>query len=196
MLSARNVLLPVGGQWVITVVTRDANGYPSSVETPAGTVTDPAAAVTALVFTAVEAGVWQAVHVVAVPGRYTAHVTTTSAAVDFAAYANGPTTGTGMPDTDDVADYLRENAASWTTAELADALNAEAAAQRARCRIRAVYPDDLRQALLRRVQRNLAMRGLPLAVLQGDADAGGNILPGNDPEVRRWEAPHRKMTVG
>ena len=59
-----------------------------------------------------------------------------------------------------------------------------------------LYPKDLRQALLRRVQRNLALRALPLAVLQGDAEAGSTILPGKDLEVRRLEGPFRRLLVG
>lgn len=94
----------------------------------------------------------------------------------------------------DVAEYLGDNN-SWTDEEVQAALDAESAAQRAVCRVRGVYPADLREALLRRVARNLAMRRLPLAMPQGDAAAGGAVLPGRDPEVRRLEAPYRRLTV-
>jgi hypothetical protein len=46
------------------------------------------------------------------------------------------------------------------------------------------------------VARNLAMRGLPVAVLRGDGEAGDTILPGRDPEVRRFEAPYRRLKMG
>lgn len=97
----------------------------------------------------------------------------------------------------EVADYLGETSA--TDEQIADALAAEQAAQAARCRVPAdadPWPADLAQALKRRVARNLALRGLPIAVLQGDAESGSTVLPGSDPEVRRFEAPHRRITVG
>ncbi|SIQ07178.1 hypothetical protein [Micromonospora avicenniae] len=194
-LSSTAALLPIGGRWVIEVETTNDDGYlvdgaPAVVVTlPGGTVSNPT-------FTRLGAGTYRAVYTVGSSGRYVARVTTADDAVDFAAYATATTSGTGMPTTDDVAAYLREGAASWETEDLQDALDAEAAAQRAVCRVRAVYPDDLRQALLRRVARNLALRQLPLAVLQGDAEVGSSILPGRDPEVRRLEAPHRRLVVG
>lgn len=196
-VSPTSALLPVGGQWLIDVCVRNDDGYPAAatlvvtVTLPGGTTATPAAVETTT-------GRYRVLYVAGTAGRYVARVVTNPAAdaVDFAAYVATTTAGTGMPDTDDVAGYLGTDAASWETEELQDALDAEAAAQRARCRVSAVYPADLRQALLRRVQRNLAMRRLPLAVLQGDAETGNGVLPGRDPEVRRLEAPHRKRTVG
>jgi hypothetical protein len=123
-------------------------------------------------------------------------VVTPEDAVDAAAYVAGATTSTGMPNVADVARYLKGSAANWTTAELQEELDGEASAQRDKCGVLAVYPPALRKALLRRVQRALAMRALPLAVMQGDADGGANILPGNDPEVRRLENPHRRLPTG
>lgn len=86
---------------------------------------------------------------------------------------------------------------SATDSEIEDAIAAETLAQERVCRIPDPVPDDLLQALKRRVMRNLAMRALPLAVLQGDAELGGsNVLPGNDPEVRRFERPWRRLAIG
>jgi hypothetical protein len=101
------------------------------------------------------------------------------------------------PTTGDVETYLGDT--SYTTEELGLALAAEKAAQAARCRVPAddaAWPADLVEALCRRVARNLALRGIPLAVLQGDAEVGSLIPPGRDPEVRRLEGPHRRITVG
>ncbi|MER5703481.1 hypothetical protein ABT023_16270 [Micromonospora sp. NPDC002296] len=180
-------LLPVGGRWLIEV---DATEMPTVVVTlPDSTTITPAVTTTAT-------GRYQAAHTVTVAGRHVAQVATADDAIDFAAYATAATTAGGMPTVDDVADYMREGAASWETEDLQDALDAEAAAQRSVCRVSAIYPADLRQALFRRVVRNLAMRQLPLAVLQGDAETGSATLPGRDPEVRRFEAPHRRMVVG
>lgn len=99
----------------------------------------------------------------------------------------------GLPTITDVKAYM--DATQWSDVELQGALNAEQVAQAKVCRV-ASYSDDLREALLRRVQVNLAKRALPLAVLQGDAEAGNTILPGRDPEVRRLEGPNRKAVVG
>lgn len=102
-----------------------------------------------------------------------------------------------IPDLASVMDYLGATSVAPTAVDAA--LTVEAAAQAAVCRIPVLpedYPDDLAEALRRRVARNLALRGIPLAVLQGDAESGSTILPGRDPEVRRLEAPHRRLTVG
>lgn len=102
-----------------------------------------------------------------------------------------------IPDLAAVKTYLGSTSAS--DERIDSALVAESAAQAAVCRIPVDpidYPDDLAEALKRRVARNLALRGLPLAVPTGDAEAGNTILPGRDPEVRRLEAPHRRLVVG
>lgn len=92
----------------------------------------------------------------------------------------------------DVTAYL--GATSWSDDEIDDALAAETAAQRAVCRVGSTYPADLREALLRRVARNLAMRGQPSSV-PTDSDIP-SFLPTVDPEVRRLERPYRKYPVG
>jgi hypothetical protein len=104
-----------------------------------------------------------------------------------------------VPGVDELKEYL--GASSYSDDELGAALAAEKASQKSRCRVpadSADWPADLAEALKRRVARNLAMRGLPLAVLQGDAELGtpGLRLPGQDPEVRRLEAPWRKLVMG
>lgn len=76
------------------------------------------------------------------------------------------------------------------------AINTETTAQAGKCRIPDPVPDDLDEALCRRVVCNLARRKLPLAMAQGDADGGPVMPPSRDPEVRRLEAPHRKMVMG
>jgi hypothetical protein len=58
-------------------------------------------------------------------------------------------------------------------------------------------PWPLREALCRRVQVNLAKRALPLGVIDQSSDGGGpSFVPRIDPEVRRLEAPYRKLVVG
>ena len=192
--SSTSVLLPIGGVWEIRASVTDVDGGAVDA-TPTVTVTLPAGTTATPTVETVAAGDYRATYEVGTAGRYVARVVATGyGAADFAAYATATTAGTGMPDAAAVVEYL--GATSFTTDEVQDALDAEAAAQRSVCRVRAVYPDDLRQALLRRVARNLALRQLPLAVHQGDAEAGPMLLPGRDPEVRRLEAPHRKLVVG
>ncbi|MEU8329822.1 hypothetical protein [Micromonospora sp. NPDC048839] len=185
-MSSTSVLLPVGGYWRLDV---DADTVPTVVVTPpTGEPVPVLAAQTA-------AGRWQATYLVLAPGRYVARATVVDEdVVDFVAQVLAVTTGAEMPDVPAVVEYLGETSA--TEDEVQNALDAELAAQRGVCRVRAVYPPDLREALLRRVARNLALRSLPLAVLRGDAEAGTTVLPGRDPEVRRLEAPHRRMPIG
>ena len=95
----------------------------------------------------------------------------------------------------DVREYDK-SVTGHSDAVIQGALNAETSAQAGKCRIPDPVPADLDEALKRRVVRNLALRKLPLAMLQGDADGGAVVLPGNDPEVRRLEAPHRKLVMG
>lgn len=195
--TSTSILLPTNGLWIIEVRITDADGY--SVGTaPTVTVTLPSGMAEPVTPEGIGDGCYRATYVPVSTGRFLARVASSGNGVlDFAAYVLGTTSEVGMPTTDDVAAYLREGAASWDTADLQDALDAEAAAQRSICRVGAAYPADLRQALLRRVQRNLAMRQLPLAVQMWDAEGGGGtILPGRDPEVRRFEAPYRKLVVG
>lgn len=105
--------------------------------------------------------------------------------------------GSGVPDLDDVKVYLKIDLGDTSQdVDVQGALEAEIQAQRDVCRIPEVFSASLREALFRRVARNLALRGIPLAVLRGDGEAGDTVLPGKDPEVRRFEAPHRKRVVG
>jgi hypothetical protein len=100
-----------------------------------------------------------------------------------------------LPTIADVKEYY-SGAAQFSDGQLSDVLASEAASQALVCTIPDDYPPDLRQALLRRVARALAMRALPLGMQVGDADTGPALLPGRDPEVRRLEAGHRRLAVG
>lgn len=192
-VSPPSTLLPVGGQWRIEVEVRDLDG--AAVDTaPTVTVTLPDDSFATPTVETVAVGRYRATYTPTMPGRHVARAATGNDVTDLAAYALEVTAGTGMPAVPDVVAYL--GSTSHTDDEIQDALDAEAAAQRSVCRVRATYPADLRQALLRRVQRNLALRQLPLAVHQGDAEAGAMLLPGRDPEVRRLEAPHRRLVIG
>lgn len=109
------------------------------------------------------------------------------------------------PDLDDVKAYLASiDASSWPDDQVQDALDAELANQIRVCKLPVdpappaaplPWPDDLADALCRRVARNLALRQLPLGVQAGGAE---NIVRvgGLDAEVRRLEGPHRKVLLG
>ncbi len=194
-ISPSSVTLPVGGVWLLAVDVRDGDGYPADA-VPTVVVTLPDDTTANPIVETLSTGYYRATYTVAAAGRHVAVATAAGfGTASFAAWVDATATGTGMPDVVAVDNYLGDH--SYTDADLLDALDAEAAAQRAICRVGAVYPADLRQALLRRVMRNLAVRQLPLAVLQGDAEGGSDtVLPGRDPEVRRLEAPYRKRVVG
>lgn len=109
-----------------------------------------------------------------------------------------------VPELEEVLAYVGDT--SWSDAEVQSALDAETAAQRRVVRAGYFiadtededyldYPDDLAEALKRRVARNLAVRGVPLSVQQGDADAP-SYIPRSDPEIRRLENPHRRLPLG
>lgn len=194
-LSPTSATLNVGDQWRLLVGVQDDDGnYGQSA--PTVTLTDPAGTVTSPAMLLQTAGCWRVYYTIAAAGRHVARVVSAGfGAADFTAYANAIVSAAGLPVLADVKTYLGPT--SFSDAEISDALNAEAASQRRRCRVPADYPADLGQALKRRVARNLALRGLPLAVLRGDADGGeATVLPGTDPEVRRLERDWRKVVLG
>lgn len=93
----------------------------------------------------------------------------------------------------------------WSDEALTGALAVEAAAQRARVKYPTDVdgieitptPVDLDEALCRRVAANLARRTIPLGLTDASGDAGSRAyVPGTDPEVRRLEAPYRRLVVG
>lgn len=128
------------------------------------------------------------------PGRWVAHAESDSGAADFTAWVRTIVPAGGMPDVAALVAYMGDT--SFSEEELADALAAEAAAQRKAIAVPAAYGADLANALCRRAQRNLAMRGLPLALPQSDEGGSLPYLPGRDPEVRRLEAPYRRIGIG
>lgn len=193
--SSSSVDLPISGVWDIVVSVRDADRCLIDSE-PVVTVTLPDDTTATPTVERLALGTYRAGYVVGTAGRYVARAVAAGyGAADFTAFVTATVTGVAMPAIADLDEYLGTH--SFTDDQLTDALDAEAAAQRKACKVPAAYSEDLRQALLRRCARNLAFRRVPLSVLQGDADAGTtNAYPGRDPEVRRLEAPYRKLPVG
>lgn len=86
---------------------------------------------------------------------------------------------------------------SYTDDEVQFALDAETAAQRRACVIPETVPADLKNALLRRVQRNLAVK--PVTLVTYNSFEGGSTsqrIPSVDVEIRRLEAPYRRLVMG
>lgn len=90
--------------------------------------------------------------------------------------------------------YLGGDADHWDDDALTAALVAETADQASRVRVPTPRPPALLEALLRRVAHNLAMRSHALGLTT--SETGSMYLNGRDPEVRRLEAPWRKVVVG
>lgn len=186
--------LVAGAVWVIEVQATDSDGCPVT-DTVVVTVTLPDDTTDTPTVTDLGNGVYRAEHTTTDPGRYVATATGAYGAAAFTVYAGDPVAAADMPTIADLDAYLGSN--SYSDDQLQDVLDAEAAAQRRACRVPAVYTSDLREALLRRCARNLAMRRVPLSILQGDADAGTtSAYPGRDSEIRRLEGGYKKLKVG
>lgn len=110
------------------------------------------------------------------------------------------------PSVADATTYLGET--SWSAEEIESAYDAEESAQRRRCKIPQDvtdplnpvddYPADLIEALYRRVAHNLALRALPLGVSTtlSESAVATDRVGGLDAEVRRLEAPYRRLVLG
>lgn len=188
----------VGDELLVAHVVRDLDGELADAATVTLTVTLPdlTTETPAVDNPPEETGHYEVAYTLEQPGRYVFAWQTTDPDTASATAVEAVEPG-GLPTLTAVQNYLGDVATQWTDSDLQDVLDAETAAQARVCRIRAEYPKDLREALLRRVQVNLAKRALPLGVVQGDAEAGNaSRVPGRDPEVRRLEGPHRKVVLG
>lgn len=188
-----NQELMTGGRWVVDVCVTDADNLSVS-DTLTATITDPSGTGSAAtVETLTPTGAYRFAVPVPAAGRWVAVVTGANGAVAATAFVSDVVTGVQMPTVADLDNYLGSH--SWSDDDLAEALEAEASAQRRVCRVPAAYPADLRSALLRRAQFHLAMKRVQLGVIPGDADRD-TIRPGMDSEVRRFEKPYRKLPIG
>lgn len=159
-----------------------------TVQTPSASAVDLSASVTV-----VDTGIRGIDYVPAATGRYVFKWRTTvpTTALDQVFVVTGPGAEPRIT-LAEVKTYL--GSTSWTDPEIQDALDAELAAQDVVCRQSTVYPPDLKQALKRRVARNLALRALPVGIQA--SDTGATYVAGRDPEIRRLEAPYRRLVVG
>jgi hypothetical protein len=195
-LSFASVTRTVGDAWILRVLSTGDDGPPG--DAPTMVVTDPAGLSSSVTVEETTCpGVYTGVHIVDVAGRWTAQAILAPYRAYFVAEAYDVvdgSTGNELPTHEDVTAYMGPH--SYTDQQVSDMLAQERAAQFNVCRVPAAYPPDLRGALLRRTQRALAMLHLALAVKETVEGESQVIVPGRDPEVRRLEAPYRKVTVG
>lgn len=185
--------LALDGKWIIDVSVTDPDGLTVS-DTLTATVTAPDGTTSTPTAEAGDAtGAYRFTVDADAVGRWVAAVVGSEGAAGATAFVMDVVTGAAMPTVPDLDNYLGTH--SWSDDDLAEALDAEASAQRRVCRIPAAYPPDLRSALLRRAQFHLAMKRVTLGVIPGDADRD-TVRPGTDPEVRRLEKAYRKLPVG
>ena len=93
---------------------------------------------------------------------------------------------------------------SLNAPDFADIFWGERRDQLNRCRFtvddsgKPIYTGALREALFRRCAHALALQALPLGVQASISDGAvaTNYVGGTDAEVKRLEAPYRKLTVG
>lgn len=104
---------------------------------------------------------------------------------------------------EDLRPYINDDGGteSYSDDTLDEVIESEFSQQTAKCRQgflmdEDVYPQDLRQAMLRRCMRALTLRGIALNA-QATVDGDVRILPKSfDPEINRLEAPYRRLPVG
>lgn len=145
-----------------------------------------------------EAGVFEADYVPAVVGPHVAVFTATgenAGLVEDVFVVTATSDNLATISVGQLRTYLGDT--SETDQLLLDALAAERVAQADRCRVDR-YTEALREALLRRVARNLAARAIRVASFTSFEGGGGasQRVPQTDPEIRRLEGPYRRRTVG
>lgn len=96
-----------------------------------------------------------------------------------------------------VRGYVKVPATALSDEDLQRMLDASADDQAQRCTWTGDYPQALAQALLRRVQREIAARNLPLGMVGLDAaEYGPTRLPYYDALVDEHERAYRMVVLG
>jgi hypothetical protein len=188
----------VGDTWRGWLSVYDTDLAPAAADTVTVAVTLPDGTTGAGTATAQAAvGLYLLEYDLTVSGWHQAAVTVASAefgndVLTFSVYVR---TVTGArPDLSAVKSYLGDTSA--TDEEISDALAAETQAQARVCTIPADYPDDLAQALKRRVARNLAARSVPVATFTSFEGGGTSArVPMLDAEIARFERPFPRLGV-
>lgn len=192
-LSSDSVSRVVGDLWDILMDVRDADGCLVDA-VPVVTVTLPDGSTATPTVETITTGVYRSTHTPASSGRYVAAATAAGYGLAyFAAYASAPPVADDLPSVEGYRDYDTDDGGSWSDERIQRALDTEASAQRGVCRVGAIYPPDLIEAVYRRIQRNLTMLGQPGVQVSESGDPV--FTPTNDPEVRRLERPYRKLVM-
>lgn len=202
-LSSTSADLLIHDRWVMDLAITDDSGYLPSAEPvitlqlsqPDNDQPDPFPEVEKL-----SSGVYRFVLEVSESGRYVAVVLVDGyGTLGFTAFVQSITPAGNMPTPTDVRDYAddSENIGEWEDADIQAVLDSEASQQRARLDIGAVFTPDLFEALVRRTVLALNRRSklnagdFSTGVLNGESQA---FIP-NDPEIRRLEAPYKKVVL-
>lgn len=190
--------LDVGDAWLLAVEIRDDVTDELKDATLAAVVTRPDTTTAAPAFVKQSLGFWTASYTLAAAGRHTAVVTASGNVVGVVTFAVEAVAVGLVPTLAEVQAYLASaGPQSWQAADVAGALAAELAAQARVCRVPAQYPADLREALFRRVARNLAARAVPVSSFTSfEGGATSTRVPTKDPEIARLEGPFRRLAVG
>ena len=107
---------------------------------------------------------------------------------------------TTIPDLPTVRAYVRVPATTLSDEDLERMRLACLGDQAARCAWDTdtpdAYPDELAQALLRRVQREIAARNLPLGMVGLETEYGPRQVPAFDALVEHHEHAYRRVVLG
>jgi hypothetical protein len=111
-----------------------------------------------------------------------------------------------VPTVTEVRAWVQVPASAISDADLGQILDAELSIQLRTCRVpedpdpitgeEAYFPDPLARSTLRRCQRQIAAKALPLGILGVDAsEYGPLVLRSWDAEISRLEASYRQVVV-
>jgi hypothetical protein len=187
--------------WALGDVTRlayesfDETGEPVNAVTAQLTIVTPTGVTDIVPLTNAGVGVYTADYVGATAGRYRATFTTTGpyagVAVDLFDVIGSTLSNISV---EELRTYLGDTTADNVT--LIGCLTAEQSAQADRCYIDP-YTPALREALMRRVARNLAARSIPVAIFNSFEGGSSSMrVPKIDAEIARFEGPYRRMMIG
>jgi hypothetical protein len=112
----------------------------------------------------------------------------------------------GIPTLPEIRTWVAVPASAISDADLTQILDAELAIQARTCRLpedpdpvsgeEATYPAALSRSVLRRCQREIAAKSLPLGIVGGEAqEYGPMLLRSWDAEISRLEASYRQVVI-
>lgn len=186
----------VGALWRVEFAALDSEGYPAAAPALSIVITEPDGTVVAPAVDAEQLPDerWRAEYSPTVAGWHTMRIVGADDTRQTGVLVGAAAAADQFPTTPDCQAYLGDSS-TWGDADVADAMQAELSAQETRCVVPGEFPADLKHALFRRVQRNLALRNMPLGLTAPDAEGQRERIPAWDAEIRRFEAPYRRLPV-